>query len=555
LNRVVIASWAAPTNAMANPQNESLPNPEASSAGSGDRGGRLPANLWDRVRSWPRWLQTAALLLAGLTLLTGLYLGVALRVPYNAEHAALMLMARSMLQGNWMLHGWTVAHQPLFTTELPFYVVGILLFGFSWKVLYLVTALHWALLATIIIYLSVTGSGARLTPARLFVPLSLTFFLPGVLWANAWISANHLVGFFYCLVCLVAIRDISRGARWQGAAVYGLFLTLAAIGDQFAIYLIAIPVIAVCLIRMIAYGPERRINLLLAATVIAAGLSRLVVFIIPLVGGAQLPGPPSQFVSLPDLENNVYAFVASLLTLFDVNILGSNVESLRAIAGLVHLAAFLLFAAAAYVAVRSIKKLGLPAQIVVAVIAFNLAEFMFSAHTSPGASKYMAPTLFFGIVLVSDWVYDSWLFRHRKTLVLLFLALLLVSLVPSLSYAKPDTPDDELSRILVREHLTHGYAPYWRADNTTLATAGQALVAAVYLVDGKLHPYPVFSDDGWYKGYANFLVIDAFDTSGLHPTREQAIQMFGAPAQEYELYKYGYLLVWDHSITPGIVVP
>ena len=77
----------------------------------------------------------------------------------------------------------------------------------------------------------------------------------------------------------------------------------------------------------------------------------------------------------------------------------------------------------------------------------------------------------------------------------------------------------------------------------------------MFLDGGKLHRYPVFSDEGWYSGYANFLVIDAYDTSGLHPTREQAVEMFGAPVTEYELYKYGYLLVWDHDITPYVIVP
>jgi hypothetical protein len=540
---------------MASTPNNSVSDSAVASPGPAHRADGLLARVADWFRSWPRGLQTTAVLVAGVLLLTAFYLGVALRVPYNAEHAALMLMARSMVEGNWLLHGWTVAHQPLFTTELPYYAIGILLFGFSWKSLYIVTALHWALLATTIIYLSVTGTSARLTLARLFVPLSLTFLLPGVLWANAWISANHLVGFLYCLICLVAIRDVARGGRWVGAAAYGVFLTLAAIGDQFALFLIAIPVIFVGVIRLTAYGPERKINLLLAATVAAVAVSRLVVFFIPRVGGAQLPGPPSEFVSLPNLENNIYAFLSSLLTLFAVNFLGRQVGSLAAINGLIHLAAFLLFSAAVYFAGRNVKKLGLPGQLVLAIIAFNLAEFMFSAHTSPDASKYLAPTLFFGIVLTSEWIYDSWLFRNRKALTMLFLALLVVSLVPALSYTKPDTPDDELSRILVREHLTHGYAPYWRADNTTLGTAGQALAAAVYLIDGRLHPYPVFSDLSWYKGYANFLVIDEYDASGLHPSREQAIQMFGTPAQEYELYKYGYLLVWDHDITPGIVVP
>ena len=513
------------------------------------------SRLAETLRRIPRWARVAAVLTVSIALLTTFYLGVALRIPYNAEHAALMVMARSMLEGNWLLKGWTVAHQPLFTTELPFYVAGILLLGFSWKVIYFVTALHWALIALSVIYLASTVGGGRLKASRLLVAICLSFYLPGVLLANEWISANHLVGFFYCLICLLSIRNIERTGRWLDFVVYAVFLTLAAIGDVFAVYLVAVPVFIVCLARAVAHGVQRKTAILLMATVAAVVLSRLVVLLITYLGGAHLPGPPAEFVSLPALENNVYGFVSSFLTLFGVNFLGQPVASYGAFIGLLHFSGMCLFAVSLYVGLKRIGTASLPTQITVAMIAINLVEFLLSTNTSPGASKYLAPSLFFGIILICDVVFESWFFRERKVLVLAAFVVLLLSLIPSLSYAKPKSPADELGKILIRSHLTHGYGPYWRADNTTLSTAGQALVAAVYLQNGRLRPYPVFSDDQWYTGYANFLIIDAYDTSGLHPTREQAIEIFGAPVQEFELYKYGYLLVWDHDITPVLHAP
>ncbi len=494
-------------------------------------------------------------LLVALMALTAFYLGVALRIPYNAEHAALMLMARSMIDGNWLLRGWTVAHQPLFTTELPFYVVGELILGFSWKVLYLVTGLHWAMIALIIVYLAAAGNDGRYTPSRLFVATSLTFYLPGVMLANEWISANHLVGFFYCLVCLWSIRKIARDGRRRDYAIYGAFLTLAAVGDQFAIYLVAIPVSLVCLARIVAYGPQRRTVMLLTASVLAVVLSRLIVFLIPFIGGAQLPGPPAYFVDLAGFENNMYGFTASLLTLFGVTFLGKAVESYAALVGLADFSGLCLVAVAFYSVLGRIRKAGLATQITATIILVNLLEFILSGHSGPAASKYLAPTLFFGIVLTCEVIFEFWLFRERRQFVLGFFVVLLLTLLPSLTFVKPKSPADELGRILIRTHLVHGYGPYWRADSTTLSTAGQALVAPVYLQNGSLHRYPVFSDESWYTGYANFLIIDSYDTSGLHPSREQAIAMFGPPAQEFELYKYGYLLVWDHSVTPYISSP
>jgi hypothetical protein len=294
---------------------------------------------------------------------------------------------------------------------------------------------------------------------------------------------------------------------------------------------------------------------LLLTTAVAVLVSRLVVYLITYFGGAQLPGPPSEFVDVAGLQNNLYGFVSSLLTLYGATFLGRVVPSLAAAVGLIHFAGLVLLAIAVYVSARGLAKASLPAQITLTMIVLNLVEFLLSEQNGPAASKYLAPSLFFGIILSSELVFQSWLFRERRWLVLSGFVVLLISLLPALSYTKPKSPADDLGKLLIRTRLTHGYGPYWRADNTSVATAGQTLVAPVVLEGGRLHRYPVFSDESWYKGYANFLIIDAYDTSGLHPTREQAIQMIGPPATEYELYKYGYLLVWDHDITPYVGPP
>ena len=43
---------------------------------------------------------------------------------------------------------------------------------------------------------------------------------------------------------------------------------------------------------------------------------------------------------------------------------------------------------------------------------------------------------------------------------------------------------------------------YTANTRTTEGTARQTLVASVYLVDKRLHPYPIFSNESWYTGYA-----------------------------------------------------
>jgi hypothetical protein len=68
----------------------------------------------------------------------------------------------------------------------------------------------------------------------------------------------------------------------------------------------------------------------------------------------------------------------------------------------------------------------------------------------------------------------------------------------------------------------------------------------------QIAPLLCMSDPTWYHSYADFLVINTDDASGLQPTREQAVGAFGEPVGIYSLGKYGDLLVWNHNITPQL---
>jgi hypothetical protein len=75
----------------------------------------------------------------------------------------------------------------------------------------------------------------------------------------------------------------------------------------------------------------------------------------------------------------------------------------------------------------------------------------------------------------------------------------------------------------------------------------------MFLDGGKLIAIRCSQTSAEYSGYANFLVIDTYDTSDCIPP-EQAVEMFGPPVTEYELC-VRLLLVWDHDITPYVGVP
>jgi hypothetical protein len=428
--------------------------------------------------------------------------------------------------------------------------------GFTWKVMYVVTGLHWAMLTILILLLGLPRRWQEASLLKVFIVFSLTLFLPTLLVNTLYLSNAHLVGFFYCLVCLLSIRNLEQGATWQSLVVFTVFLTLAVTGDTFGLFLLVAPVILICVLRILANGPQRQPVALLIATLASVILSKAALALTTMMGGALIPGPPTAFQQFALLENNLSLTAQGILELFAVEIFGQPVISLASAIGLVHLSGLILCAAAVYHYARRMGTETWLTQLLVAIVLFNIVENLLSSAVRPGTTRYLSPILIFGIPLVGRFVLESEIFKTRRGLVLAYFMLLAVSLIPPLTLSKPVSQSDGLARLLVQEDLQNGYGPYWRSNSTTVATAGQVTVRPVLLQDGRdIVPCRCFSADSWYDSPANFLVVQTDDSSGLQPSVEQASTVFGDPREKYSLGKDGYLLVWDHDITPFLTIP
>jgi len=121
--------------------------------------------------------------------LSAFYLGVVLALPYNSDHASILLEAKSIIDHNFLLKGWTLSTVSDFTTEIPFYIIGILIFGNSDKVIYVVTAVNYALLSlTIIYYCSINQTG-QIVFGRLIISVGFLLFIASLL--STW-DCYHL---------------------------------------------------------------------------------------------------------------------------------------------------------------------------------------------------------------------------------------------------------------------------------------------------------------------------------------------------------------------------
>jgi hypothetical protein len=226
--------------------------------------------------------------------LSAFYLGVVLALPYNSDHASILLEAKSIIDHNFLLKGWTLSTVSDFTTEIPFYIIGILIFGNSDKVIYVVTAVNYALLSlTIIYYCSINQTG-QIVFGRLIISVGFLLFIASLLSTWDLLSPVHIVSLTYCLCSLFFLRGGYITINKKSLILSGIFFLLAFVGDTFTIYVWGIPVCIVLFFRSFNVEKRGQCIKLLVTTLFLIAFSQIILHLISLSGGFTVPGiyPP-----------------------------------------------------------------------------------------------------------------------------------------------------------------------------------------------------------------------------------------------------------------------
>jgi hypothetical protein len=483
------------------------------------------------------------------------YLAVALAVPYTSDHASIFLEARSIIANNFLLKGWTLSTVSYFTTEIPFYILGILIFGNTDKVIYLVSAANYALLALLIIsYSSITQAG-RIVPARLIISTVFSLFIAYLVSTWGFLSPNHAVGFAYCLCSLYFLRAGAAPASKTRLLFSGIFLLLAFTGDTFTIYTWGIPVCLVLFFRSFAKEYRNVCIKLLVITLAAIAIAEGLLHLITASGGFTVPGLLIKYVDYSNIPQNLYLFFIGLFDLFSVNFFGKTVLSFDSGLNLVHLLGLVVFIAALVWAIKSFGRQSIIKQILTVTILLNLAAYLFSNMPVPDRStvRYLMPALEFGIILITDYLSDINWYRAKPVLVILVCIVIGASAIPPMARSRTSLPVASLDTFLVDHHLVNGYGPYWLASITTVHTQGVVTIRPVISPnDDYIQPFYWLAENDWFTSPATFLAFDRNNSFNI--SSDTAIKTFGKPDNTYKVDNYT-VLVWNKNITPELRSP
>jgi hypothetical protein len=517
-----------------------------------------------------RWIWPAALAVAAVALFL-CYWRIADTVPANADGSDQVLQAWDMWHGNWLLSSWIVGDVSYWTTEIPEYIlVELVRGGFGPWVIHIGAAITYALLVL------AGGVAAR---GRAAGREGLVRFLigSGIMLAPQLPHAGHLlvsqpdhIGTQLPLLIIFIVLDRAP-RRWFTPVAITLMLTWVVISDRVAVFDAALPLTAVCGLRVLwalVRKSGRRLSVLseqwfeialAAAGLVAFGLAELVVRAIKALGGYSSLPLPSKLMHLRDIPHHLSVTAKGILSLYGADF-SWGMSAGSVIMAVIHLAGVILALCGFFLAVRrffSTDELILP--VMVTGIVFNLGAYFFS--TVPATwfdTREIVAVLPFGAVLAGRQLAGP-LMRMRLEP---WLAGVLVCYIAMLGYdvAQPATLDTEHAIVpwLEAHHLSTGIGTYTEDNLISVDSGGKINVYTVTWRKSGAVARAYESKLSWYNPklhYANFVVENSADQIrvSLVPMRD-IIALAGPPAHTYH-YQTFTVLVWNSNLLADLGHP
>ncbi len=493
---------------------------------------------------------------AGAGVLVLLYLAYFLQAGSygsDADGASNVLQAWDMLHGNLLLSGWWLSDVAFYTTELPEYMIVELIHGMNGTTETLAAAATYTLmvlLAAVVAKGQATGAQG-LTRALIAGGIMLAPW--GQYGGGQLLSVPNHAGTVVPLLVIWLLID-RLGDRWYLPWLVGVLLTWVEIADQIAVYIGAVPIVVVAIIRLI----QRRESWRLDAGLLVAGAASVVAADAITAGirraGGYVVQPVHPVIAAASAVPAHLAWTAeSALALFGASFPGVPPGPSLAVSVL-HLVGVLLalwaFGIGAWQLLRARDRL---VPMLVVDIVVLVAAFVFTNEAiGLGSSHEIAPVVAFGAVLAGR------LLPGRRVITtlrpVLLAALVAYAAVLGYSTTRP-APQSQLAAVqswLTARHQTAGLGGYWAANIMTVNTSGRIAVRGVTTSCGRFAPYAWETKKQWYEppNTANFLIIP-LPSGRMNGTPGEARAQFGAPRMTARIGPYE-VLVWNRNLLPAV---
>jgi hypothetical protein len=529
---------------------------------------------------------------AGLGVLLFLaYLGESWTLPVNSDGSGNALQAWDMLHSNLLLHGWILTDVSFYTTELPQYMLVELVRGLSPDVIHVASAMTYTLLVLLVALLAKGQASGRAAAARMLLAGGILLAPALGLDASTLLSSPDHTGTVVPLLVMWLIVD-RGGRRWYVPVSAGIILALATIGDTATLLEGTVPVIIVCLLRLLRDrrpGTPRRFELAMAGAATASAVTAwLALRLIRAGGGFITYSVPLAvgFAKHGALARHLRDTAEGLVVLFGGAFFGGHSQPTpgffgafagpNPVVGALHMVGLALAAWALCVAVRRCYRTtdfvvaGLAAAVLLIIVAYLFSRLSGAFVSVREITGVLPMTAVLAGRLLPDrlaaWMRAGAAVRTRARQPdrprpairrLAATAAVSVLVAAGAGYAANLTYNATRQSVpaqyhpvagwLAAHHLYYGLGGYWEANSITLQTVGRVAVRTIYLRNGDASVGGWETKASWYNPrlhHADF-VIESPGKGGLNPA--WVTEAFGPPAHVYRVAD-STVLTWHKNL-------
>lgn len=530
-----------------------------------------------------RLLIQVAAVLAAFAFLTAFRFVIATGDYRNSDDAGNFLAGVEMAEGNWRLHGWVMAFDSYYSTDVVALALLKLLFGLHPIFMQGLEALIWAAIALLGIGLACTGLRSRFLPGTIAIALSLLAFnsfehgFRDVTITNIGSHGSTILLTLWAFA-LTATRADRSGRSIRHLALFGLIMVAGNLADPIFKVIACLPILVVSLLGM--RGRAWQPGLVrIAIVVVAAGLAKALLAVNAHTGGFQSTSLAISLATFPQLLDHAAFAAQSIARLLGAEFFGHSLgEPLFAGPSITLLRApfVVLFAVAwAEVGARLLRRakdwpIGRPTppaedleQLLWLSLSFCIASTCITTVIiNEACVRFFLPAAVAGSILVAR------RFGSQALPAGFGVVVLLASLAVGILRASPNPPRQvtaipEIHQIidaLKRHGLRHGYAGYWEGTIITVLSDREITSLPIYEEgDGQLHPLGYLSNLDWFRGPARdwqgrvFFISDRISPMDTFTAPEDAVHReFGQPVEQIVV---GRFVIGVYDLPPHALMP
>ena len=473
----------------------------------------------------------------------------------DSDYSNLIIEGYDVLNGNIFRQGWTLTGVSFLTTDIVFFIIGVLFAGIS-NHSYIISCslMVLALMMTLIPLVK-----EKFKENYLFALLQLLTLAAVFSRYSLSVLRAHSGAFIICFIVLGLTnyiykkKNLNLKQNTVYALVYILIVALAAFGDPLVLIVTVAPV---CIWSFIA-RIRKEINNTAFLSIVIVNLSSFLLSIAMDHFYFMFGCNKNSFLEYQSLTSidligeKLCLYFKCLLMMIDSSFDMNEYKPVRllfypfSMAIIIVFFCFIVFNFAKFICGKEYDYLT-----VVLGGGFVLISFAFIFTTVSidiNSARYIC---YFPMLLAIVFLRNVFnLQRKGKAYYLIMLLVFFVAIGKCISLvndSKIDSPPQQgLAEVLKSNDLHCGYASYWNASATTLFSDNEVRVRAVTF-DDDLYIFNWFYNSAWYEEEANFVVTSDDDPNGITP--DNIVSIAGVPNDTLYFDSYT-ILIYNYDIS------